>query len=215
MPVALRMAPWPRFVERWKDCQLCPLGEQRDRIVLARGSLPCDVLFIGEAPGDSENALGQPFKGPAGKKLDKIIERSVPPEVTYALTNLVCCYPRDAKMSDSDNHQPSPDEIRACRPRLYEFINIAQPRLIVCVGALATAWVPHDNGVPCVDIIHPASTFPPRMPLAQANMALDNCAVIVRRAVSDMLESGRRNFTNWRHDHAGQSFDALHGAVPF
>lgn len=45
--------------------------------MLGRGDIPCDLLFIGEAPGVSEDALGQPFIGPAGKLLDQLIKSSV------------------------------------------------------------------------------------------------------------------------------------------
>lgn len=223
MPTAKRIQistwadQWAKHVAKWKNCQLCPLGKQRDRIVLARGTLPCDVLFIGEAPGASEDALGQPFVGPAGDRLNKIIERALPPTISYALTNLNCCFPREAKMF-SDNHQPTPNEIRACRPRLFEFINMAQPALIVCVGALPAAWIDHDNGVRCVDIIHPAATFPGRMPLAQATMALQKCVVVLRNAIEDMVQLGRQNFTNWRTEYAdinSQSGYLSDDSIPF
>jgi uracil-DNA glycosylase family 4 len=206
MPVANRrvLPTWEGHVAKWRDCQLCPLGQQRDRIVLARGTLPCDILLIGEAPGTSEDSLGIPFVegAPAGRRLKEIIDRSVPPDMTYALTNLVCCYPREAKMY-GDNHQPSNDEVKACQPRLYEFINLARPRLIVCVGALATVWVDHDAGVPCADIVHPASIL--RMPLVQQQMATQKCIVVIRRAIDSVVGSERRNFTDWRLDDAGSN----------
>jgi uracil-DNA glycosylase len=41
--------------------------------VLAKGKLPCDVLFVGEAPGESEDVTGTPFIGPAGRLLDEMI----------------------------------------------------------------------------------------------------------------------------------------------
>lgn len=186
------MSAWTDHVNKWKDCQLCPLAQQRGNIVIARGVVPCDVLFIGEAPGASEDALGQPFRGPAGHILDQLIERAVPSHVTYALTNLVLCFPREAK-ARGDN-EPEHDEILACRPRLEEFIGIAKPRLIVCVGALATGYAPpHDAwgriaGAKVVDIIHPAATFPPRMSRVQAGSALRHAEVILRSAVEDMLQ---------------------------
>lgn len=72
------MTPWQSHVARWKDCRRCCLCDGRKTVVLARGKIPCDVLFIGEAPGDSENVLGQPFIGPAGKLLDEIIREAGP-----------------------------------------------------------------------------------------------------------------------------------------
>ena len=184
---------WDEHVARWKDCRACGLCDQRFRICLARGTAPCDVLFIGEAPGASEDALGLPFVGPAGRLLDQVIERAVTPlGVTYALTNLVCCFPAEAKATK--DHQPTSAEIQACEPRLIDLVNVVRPRLIVCVGALAKQWVDHEDTVTCCDIDHPA--FILRMPLAQKQMAVQKCVVQVRNAVEDVLQSGR-TFTKW------------------
>jgi len=97
--------------EKWNDCEKCELCNQRGSVVLARGKIPCDLLFIGEAPGQSEDVLGVPFVGPAGKLLDSIIDQAtltgraeyspgsgkpVPNEnfPRIAFTNLVSCIPK-------------------------------------------------------------------------------------------------------------------------
>ena len=193
------MVTWIEHVAKWRDCQLCPLCRQRDRICLARGSIPADVVFCGEAPGASEDARGVPFDGPAGNLLDQIVERAVPKEVSRLFCNLVACYPREAK--ERGDNEPERDEILACRPRLYELINLAQPRLIVCVGGLATEYVDHSAGVSCVDIVHPAFILA-RMPLVQKSQAINKCIVVIRCAVDGMLQSERRPFTKWGQDNA-------------
>jgi len=71
------LSPWKAHVERWKDCQACPLHLTRTRIVIARGTVPCDVCFVGEAPGVSEDFLGQPFVGPAGILFDQMVRRAL------------------------------------------------------------------------------------------------------------------------------------------
>ena len=187
------MTTWTEHVSRWKDCTACSLHQQRDRICLARGTVPCDVLFVGEAPGASEDAIGQPFVGPAGKLLDQIIERSLPKLVTCALTNLVCCYPREAKAERVN--EPEREEVLACRPRLVEFVNVARPGLIVCVGSLARRYVEEAEGVRSIDIVHPAAIL--RMPMAQKQMAVQKSIVTIQNAVEDVLQSGRPNFTEW------------------
>lgn len=191
------MSAWRGHVEKWKDCTACLLSQQRSRICLARGAVPCDVLFVGEAPGASEDALGQPFVGPAGRVLDQIIERAIPTSVSFALTNLVCCFPREAK--ERGENEPTYKEISACANRLAEFINIARPKQIVCVGSLAAAYVDHRDTVQCVDIVHPAAVL--RMPLAQKQMAVQRAIVTVRNAVDSMLWAVQngcyRGFEEW------------------
>lgn len=181
------MTTWLEHVAKWRDCDKCPLAAQRDNIVIARGTVPCAVLFVGEAPGASEDAIGLPFKGPAGGLLDQIIERAVPPGVTYAMTNLVCCFPREAK-AVGDN-EPTSEEIAACRPRLKEFVEIAAPKLVVTVGTLATAYFPHhlrgDDPYEFCSIDHPAYIL--RMPLAQKGMAVQRTIVVLRTAVQQYV----------------------------
>jgi len=109
-------------------------------MVFARGTLPCEVLFIGEAPGDSEDILGKPFIGPAGKLLDKIIKESqeYSREYTYAITNLICCIP---KGEENDKIEPPEKSVEACRPRLKEFIyKLAKPKLVITVGKYAQKY---------------------------------------------------------------------------
>lgn len=222
------MTTWLDHVEKWRDCTACPLHCQRSNICLARGSVPCAVLFIGEAPGQVEDALGQPFRGPAGRLLDQIIWYALPhqkhdgyyiedsdeydaitirgcrrchkvgaelaenpciPLVTYALTNLVACFPAEAK-ARGDN-EPELSEIKSCRPRLMEFIDLCKPKLVVCVGSLASDWVQHDaygkvRGADAVAIVHPAAIL--RMPLAQKQMAVQRCIIQIRNAVDAVIQ---------------------------
>lgn len=187
------MTPYQLHVLDWKDCLRCPLSEQRTRVVLGRGSLPADVLFVGEAPGVSEDVLGQPFKGPAGKLLDSIVADSLPPGVRWAMTNLVGCIPLD----DDNEKAGEPDDgaIRACSPRLVEFAAMAAPRLIVCVGKLATNWlntpmsrdtVRLRGGVLTVDITHPAAIL--RANPAARGIMRKRCVVTIRNAWADVSD---------------------------
>jgi uracil-DNA glycosylase family 4 len=202
------MNEWLAHVEKWKNCTRCRLCQQRGNIVLARGGIPADVVFIGEAPGVSEDAMGAPFKGPAGHLMDQIIERSLPTTVRYVLTNLVACFPREAKLAGTN--APERNEIAACSPRVVEFINIARPKLIVCVGKLAEHYIDHNDTVKCVDIIHPAAILKSGgeggMPLAQRQMATQKAIVVLRRAVEDVVLSGTTpEFTKWGDaEHASQ-----------
>lgn len=193
------MSAWTDHVAKWQDCTKCPLGHQRSNIVFARagvvggitkgGALPVDVAFVGEAPGASEDALGLPFVGPAGDLQQQITERALPVGTTYTFCNLVCCYPREAK--DRGDNEPEPEEIMACRPRLYEFLGIARPKLVVLVGVLASDYIGHDAngnvlGAKAVDVIHPAAIL--RMPLAQKHMAIQQSIVTIRNGYENVVQ---------------------------
>lgn len=190
------MTPWQQHLATWRECQECGLCAQRGRIVLARGDVPADLLFVGEAPGQSEDVLGLPFVGPAGRLLDQIVERSVPKGTTTAYTNLVACFPAEAKQTE--NHQPTDDEIRSCQSRLREFVEIVRPRLIVTVGQLSTDWTPKAtamiklrDGIKApkwCSITHPAAIL--RMPLAQREMAARRAMAQLSAAMRELKAEG-------------------------
>lgn len=164
-------------VETWYGCTDCPLCRNRKYAALFRGHLPCDVLFIGEAPGDSEDATGYPFIGPAGSLLDDLrkeawlsIEsgrRSAGDTslITWGITNIVACLPTEKQeLSSPTVRAPNKQEAEACSPRLGEIIVLARPRLVVTLGVAAKRFinivlpVPQPPGTPrVIHLIHPAS----------------------------------------------------------
>ena len=73
----VRKSLYQSHCEKWQDGCGAEICELANKVVLCRGRLPCDVLFIGEAPGESENVIGLPFVGPAGKLLDKMIKKGI------------------------------------------------------------------------------------------------------------------------------------------
>lgn len=187
------LTPLKKWIAEWKDCTRCPLHKTRTQVVHARGNVPADrldlveVLFVGDAPGDSEDAVGQPFAGPAGFVLDDIIKQALPVDVRYAVANLVGCVPRD-----EDGHksgQPDHDEIMACRPRLETFINLCRLELVVAVGKLPEEYaeqgvatsIRFGRPIPVVSIIHPAAIC--RMPYMGRGLAVRKCVVTVAKAV--------------------------------
>jgi DNA polymerase len=108
-----------------------------------KGSVPAEILMIGESPGDSEDMLGLPFQGPAGYLLARIMREAGVLEHRYCLTNLVACFPKGEVGGKLG--QPPKEAILACRPRLVEFVKIVKPRLVVFVGKLAEQWSPFDS----------------------------------------------------------------------
>lgn len=177
------MTPFQQHVQNWKGCQLCPLHLERRRVVLARGKVPCDVLFIGEAPGDSEDILGHPFVGPAGKLLDDMINDAMEMRgisgLRLGFTNLLACIPvKDAK----GRREPKKASIVACSPRLQEFMELARPRLIIKVGAIAQENLRDLHGV---GIIHPSAIL--QMDAARKPVTIQMAIVALADAMEDLV----------------------------
>lgn len=150
-----------RHSRQWSSCKLCPLHKFANCHVLGSGVLPCDVLFIGEAPGETEDTLGKPFVGRAGKVLDAILidvlSRLKKP-FSFAITNVVACkpFPKGAEIA-----KPEEEHIEACRPRLVEFIKLADPLLIVALGKVAEQNMPSaddglDPDLQIINVWHPS-----------------------------------------------------------
>lgn len=99
-------------------------------------------MFLGEAPGFSEDANGKPFDGPAGNELDSLIEdvASEVGEFSYVITNPVACIPISEK-DRTETRPPSTVEVLQCMPRVVELVEILQPQLVVFLGNVAEkAW---------------------------------------------------------------------------
>ena len=171
------ISKWLKHRADWSSCTRCPIGRTCTSHVLGRGHLPCDILFIGEAPGRSEDITGVPFIGPAGKVLDTLITNSVaylhPTKIpvgharrhyTYAITNIIACLPQrsnDPTSTVPSIGQPSDKEALTCRPRLLEFVSLARPRGIVLLGAVAKQHFPVDpvgryDKPAVLTLVHPA-----------------------------------------------------------
>lgn len=166
---------------KWKDCTKCELHKQRTKVVLARGKLPCDILFVGEAPGQSEDIIGRPFCGPAGKLLDRMISDAfnapggIP--VRCAFTNLVACIPK----GEHGQKLVEPDHkcVKACRLRLREFIKLSKAEVVVSVGRLATIELkgPH--------ITHPAHLL--RMDASRRGLEIQRTIIEIRDIFSEYV----------------------------
>ena len=151
-----------RLKQGWVNCHNCKLHKCRTQVVFGRGQLPADVLFLGEAPGESEDLLGYAFVGKAGKILDKIIYAAFynEPEYSYFITNTVGCRPT----YKGKNETPAEKHIDACKERVVDTILLAQPRLVVCLGKIAlSAWKKHlykyqdkEITIPYIHLRHPA-----------------------------------------------------------
>lgn len=96
-------------------------------LVFGEGSPDARVVFIGEAPGATEDELIRPFVGRGGQLLRKHIAALGWSLDDVYITNIV-------KRRPPDNRDPLPDEIAAYQPFLNEQLAIINPLLIVPLG---------------------------------------------------------------------------------
>ncbi len=113
----------------------CALKRSATNTVFADGTPEGRVLFIGEAPGRDEDKQGKPFVGRAGQLLDKMLASITLDRSRNAyITNVINWRP-------PDNRDPTPEEAAMCLPFLRRHIELADPGVIVLLGAVAARHV--------------------------------------------------------------------------
>ncbi|MCD6654368.1 MAG: uracil-DNA glycosylase [Sulfurovum sp.] len=121
------------------QCHLCDLSKTRQKVVFGEGNPSAEIMFVGEAPGASEDSTGKPFVGRSGELLTKMIENVllVSRNDVY-ITNIVKCRP-------PGNREPTPSEAYTCKPYLLKQIELIKPKLIVALGGTAYFYLTGDE----------------------------------------------------------------------
>lgn len=121
---------WEQLLADCKACNACPLHESRTNCVFGVGSQSADLLFVGEAPGESEDLQGVPFVGRAGQLLDKYLYAVDIPRESVYIANILKCRP-------PKNRDPLPAEEDACMDFLRRQVKLLRPKMIVCLGRIS------------------------------------------------------------------------------
>jgi DNA polymerase len=120
--------------ERALGCSACRLRSTCQQVVFGSGDPAAKIMFVGEGPGRDEDLQGEPFVGKAGQLLDKILAAADFHRPSVYICNVVKCRP-------PENRLPNPDEVKECSRFLEAQIRIIKPRIIMCLGSLASQAV--------------------------------------------------------------------------
>ncbi|MDB5734834.1 MAG: polymerase [Alphaproteobacteria bacterium] len=180
----------------------CALKRTATNTVFADGVASGGVMLIGEAPGRDEDRVGKPFVGRAGQLLDKMLAAIALDRKTNAyITNVINWRP-------PDNRDPTPEEAAACLPFLRRHIELAEPKVIILLGAVAARhvvggtegimklrgrWLEYrvgDRMVPLMPTLHPAYLL--RQPAHKKLAWRDLQAVAAKMEALGLPEPGSR-----------------------
>jgi uracil-DNA glycosylase family 4 len=115
-----------------KVCVRCSeLAAARRNVVFGAGNANADLMFVGEAPGASEDEQGLPFVGQAGKLLEKLLVEIGLSRAEVFIANVLKCRP-------PGNRDPLPAEIENCHEYLYRQVELIQPKVICSLGNFST-----------------------------------------------------------------------------
>jgi uracil-DNA glycosylase len=153
-------------------CRACDLCQSRRQTVFGTGHPQAHWLVVGEAPGEEEDAQGEPFVGASGQLLDRMLaalkltralDGPEPAAQRVFIANTLKCRP-------PRNRNPTSAEVAQCEPFLQRQIELLRPRIILAMGKFAVqsllrsdepigklrGRVHHYGGVPLVVTYHPA-----------------------------------------------------------
>ena len=155
---------WATLQTSVTQCEACALCSSRTQAVFGVGNPQADLVVVGEAPGEEEDRLGEPFVGRAGKLLDNMLAaiHEKRGERVF-IANVLKCRP-------PGNRNPLPAEIAACAPYLLRQLELIAPKVILASGRFAAhmllgSQAPlsalrgklHDwRGIPVIVTYHPA-----------------------------------------------------------
>ena len=125
---------------RAEVCEICrSMGTLRDTMVFAVGNPDAQLMLVGEAPGAEEEKQREPFVGPAGQLLDKILKAMGIQRSEVYISNIVKFRPRIDDLPDqgSKNRKPTAEEMAAAVQYVKQEIAIVQPKVIVALGGTA------------------------------------------------------------------------------
>ena len=103
------------------------LASGAKQLVFGAGNPEADIVFIGEAPGKSEDEQGLPFVGAAGKFLNEMLEMIGLKRSDVYITNIV-------KYRPPNNRDPYPDEKAAFMPFLQAQLKAIRPKIVATLG---------------------------------------------------------------------------------
>ena len=168
----LQSLDWTALRSTVAACRACGLCESRSQTVFGSGHPQAHWMVVGEAPGEQEDLEGEPFVGPSGQLLDRMLAAlkltraaggPEPPSQRVFIANTLKCRP-------PRNRNPTAAEMAQCEPFLVRQIELLKPRLILAMGRFAVqallrsdepigklrGRVHRYQGVPLVVTYHPA-----------------------------------------------------------
>ena len=131
-PPSQRREALKQVFARARTCTRCAeLAATRRQVVFGAGNADAALMFVGEAPGASEDEQGVPFVGRAGKLLEQLlVEIGLSREEVFIANTLKCRPP--------GNRDPLPVEIANCQDYLLEQVELIEPTVICTLGNFST-----------------------------------------------------------------------------
>lgn len=123
-----------------RACRRCAFAHAPRPVV--EGQAAARIMIVGQAPGRTEEAVGRPWWGPAGKRLTAWMVEHVGFADAEAFRRQVYfaaiarCFPGPGPRGKGDA-KPGPATVAACGEHLEAEVALLRPRVLVLVGRMA------------------------------------------------------------------------------
>ncbi|HVM20422.1 MAG TPA: uracil-DNA glycosylase [Egibacteraceae bacterium] len=121
-----------RVADEVRSCPRCRLAQTRTHAVPGEGNAAARLMLVGEAPGRSEDELGRPFQGMAGRFLNSALAGVGLTRDDVFVTSVNKCRP-------PNNRNPRRDEMAACASYLDRQLRLISPRVVLAMGGTAAS----------------------------------------------------------------------------
>src|SRR5438270_8457593 len=122
------------YAEQAASCNASGLDETQAKVGFGEGNPDAPLVFVGEGPGQHEDATGRPFVGRAGALLDECLSENGMTRRHVYICNIIKCRACLVEGGRVQNRPPRIDEVDACARWLDAQLGILKPLVIVCLG---------------------------------------------------------------------------------
>ena len=117
-----------RLFRNFDDCHL---KKTANKFVAYEGKVNSEILIIDGTPESDEDKEGRPLVGTKGKLFEKMLKAINLKREDVFIVNSIPWRP-------PGNRYPTNEEINICRPFVFNLISLLDPKIILCMGEVAT-----------------------------------------------------------------------------
>ena len=109
----------------------CHLKKTANKFVTYEGNINSEILIVDGTPESDEDKEGKPFVGAKGELFEKMLKAINLKREDVFIVNSIPWRP-------PGNRYPTNEEINICRPFVFNLISLLDPKIILCMGEVAT-----------------------------------------------------------------------------
>lgn len=129
--VALKARDISNLEKLFKNFDDCYLKKTANKFIAYEGKVNSQILIIDGTPESDEDKEGRPLVGAKGELFEKMLKAINLKREDVFIVNSIPWRP-------PGNRYPTNEEINICRPFVFNLISLLEPKIILCMGEVAT-----------------------------------------------------------------------------